>query len=126
MEIRKETAYAIGFLTNLNSPDFFNYLNELLEQDEIDKCKSLFLSMGMDEFVVLKHLGVESEADRGKGLGSFVLSEFLKSTNLSVVLMSDNFESQKEGFNLQDFYERKGFELIPVRGKSGPIMVYRR
>lgn len=88
--------------------DFTNYLNEI-------QLPTAFLN----------NINIEDDF-RGKGLGNELYSEFETAcydNNVKcIILESDNGESQANGFNLNNWYESFGYEIIGNEA-GNPIMI---
>lgn len=70
---------------------------------------------------VLKNLW---STTKGQGHGSKAMEEVVRASQGSpILLVSDNLERQNEGFILQNWYESKGFAILPFKSLSGPLMM---
>ena len=111
-----------GGVTNLDDSGFSLYLDELLEEDVKHEFLLWLQKKVSGNFSYLKHILVEKEF-KGQGMGKDLINHFLSSAEGPVVLVCDNLESQNEGFDLQKWYEKQGFNLTGFSTLSGPIMI---
>lgn len=115
-----EKVYINGEDLSIDSMAFFSFVDEIMDTEKIPKMINYLKNRGIKEVRVLKNIEVSKE-NRGKGLGSLALAEFCKQT--PVLLLCDKLEIQENNFDLEAFYIKKGFEIIPFSGLSGPFML---
>lgn len=116
----------VGYETNIwLEDDLSNYLDEVLEQDIKESFLAYLQSISLDKLTVLKHIYVNSE-ERGLGHGTKLLNQFLNETNLPIILVCDNLESQENGFSLIDWYKSYNFTETGFMTLSGPILIKTR
>lgn len=115
-----------GYITNVSEENFWNYVEDNLQFDEIEKLKKWVKNKKITELAVLKNLWVDEE-DRGKGIGNDLLDEFLNThcgDNIPVFLVCDTFQDQEKGFDLEEWYKKWEFETLPFKCVNG-ILMYR-
>lgn len=74
-------------------------------------------------YAILKSFHVDREI-RGRGLGANLLDQAIEELfdADAFLLVCDSNENQSAGFSLQEFYERRGFEVV-LSTPAGPLMV---
>ena len=108
----------LAYETNpAKEPNLINYLQDQgVEKDIIEAIKKI-----NEDILLVKNMYIDEEY-RGNGFGSIVFEEMLnESTTGKVILISDNEEDQRPGFNLNDFYTEYGFEK--ANKQSSPLMM---
>ena len=125
IDISYQSGAITGYLNSTHEENWQNYLMEFFSQEEVLKIKEYLLSLNIQELVVLKNLSMDLQ-DKGKGIGSKLLIEFInEASGVPILLVCDNLEIQKEGFVLSTWYESYGFETLPFKCLSGPLMLLR-
>jgi len=123
IKIYNEYGEADGYVTRLDSEEFFNYLNNHLDEELVLEVKRYLAETNCKYFAVLKDLVVSSD-ERGKGHGTKLLKTFMaEAKRLPIILICDNLNSQLEGFVLEDWYLSHDFEYTPFKTISGPILI---
>lgn len=101
--LKKETNWKIYLEKEISSPEVLKFLINKIENSTIDS------------IAILKNIEV-NEDHRGNGSGGELMDLFFeKASNECAemyMLVADNGESQKPGFNLVNWYESYGFEVI--------------
>lgn len=116
IEIEVEGSYASGVI-------HFSKLNveNWLESQGVDENLIPILKFPV---AILKNMYVEDE-DRGLGIGTDLLQNFLYESKYngakSVILISDEAQEQEQGFNLTNWYIRKGFKIIGIDNAGYPV-----
>lgn len=123
IELAMGNSSAVGYETNIwLENDLSNYLDEVLDQNVKDSFLAYLKSIGFDKLAVLKHIYVNTE-ERGLGHGKKLLNQFFNETNLPIILICDNLESQENGFSLIDWYKSYNFIETGFVTLSGPILM---
>lgn len=81
-----------------------------------------FLKEQHESVTLLKNINVD-EDHQGEGIGSDLLSDFIGRSEGPILLISDKYESQREGFSLDQWYEGFGFVTVAETG-SGSLMAF--
>lgn len=119
-----------GFNANfLQEPNLRNFLEENYSPDIVDEI-ILFLTNDCKAerglVTVMTHLHVDHDM-RGKGIGSELVGKFLELAESStIILVADEVQEQKTGFDLGEFYKGFGFEQTKFysKGVGGLFVLY--
>jgi GNAT superfamily N-acetyltransferase len=109
-----------GYVVNTEEEQPENFLYDYTDHAPLI---AEWLSENCDSVAIFKNLSVEPEK-RGQGHGSRLMDEAMDEASCACayMLISDRGESQAEGFVLDDFYARRGFEVV-TETNAGNLMV---
>lgn len=122
IEIIELESNVFGFSTHLTDSNAFDYLSAFFNEEEINNIKKWMIKQGIIEFAILRNIYVD-ENNRNTGLGRKLVSSFIsQSCGVPILLLASPDE---EGFLLQEWYEKMGFELTHFYCEDGPLMIKR-
>lgn len=125
IDLSYQSGAITGYTNSIEEENWQNYLIEYYSPEEVIKIKDYLISQNISEIVVLRNVSMDYQ-DKGKGIGSKLLREFLnQAQGVPVILVCDTLESQQEGFSLISWYESYGFEALNFKCLSGPLMLRR-
>lgn len=110
----------VGFVADVSDPVIASYLGKFTPRG-VDIQSAL--KAVTDRIAVLEDIEVP-ESLRGKGLGVHLLEHFMQAADgAPILLVADAIETQSEGFDLVDWYSRRGFGEVE-RTMVGPVMLH--
>lgn len=115
---------AEGYVVDVDEVNVSNWLaGEGLDESQVQRIvAALRVNVDSKAIAVLKSINVDEDL-RGDGIGGGLLSEFLhEAGSAAVLLVSDRAESQTEGFDLEAWYQRKGFARF-TQVSGGAMMI---
>lgn len=122
IELTEDGGSLSGYVVDANEVNLENYL-----QDHTEHASQIMdlLRERQETVALLRNLAVDEDC-RGHGIGTTLLGRFFEEAETvgatAFLLISDENESQAEGFVLSEWYESFGYEhTLPTI--SGPIMV---
>lgn len=121
IDVNHEYASALGYVVSSSAENVGNYLaNHSADHDRI----AHWFAENVMTVCVLRNVNVD-EDQRGKGYGNDALDEFIQAAGpfAPIILISDKYEGQEEGFELDKWYEGWGFSKV-TSCASGAIMVF--
>lgn len=122
IELSEDGGSLFGYVVDASEVNLANYFD-----DHIDYASQVMdlLRERREVVALLRNLAVDEDC-RGQGIGSALVSRFLeeaeKAGATAFILISDENESQADGFVLAEWYESFGFERA-LASNEGPIMV---
>lgn len=125
LKAKDNTSYISGFINEPSSDQFMSYFDMLLDEDAMKSFKQWLSFQPLQNFGIIKHIDVAKES-KGKGIGKYLLQSFVLEAGCSVLLVCDNLEPQREGFDLEKWYVSQGFDYIGVSSRSGPVLILTR
>ena len=120
VEVSHDHAAASGYIVSSSAENVGNYFSSHTE-DHTRIAK--WLELNVATVCVLKNVNVDDD-QRGNGYGNDALDEFMRFADSAeaIILISDRYESQEDGFVLDKWYENWGFSKVTTC-TSGTIMV---
>lgn len=122
IELSEDGGSLSGYVVDTIEVNLANYLED--HTDQAGQIMNLLRERN-EVVALLRNLAVDEDC-RGQGIGSVLVSRFLDEAEAlgatAFLLISDENESQSEGFDLSEWYESFGFERALPSGE-GPIMV---
>jgi len=111
-----------GYIVNCLEENYQNFLlNNVENSEQLNTIINFIKENKIEKILVVKNLNVNEEY-QGQGIGRSLLDEALEDCDISI-LISDKYESQREGFNLNKFYEDSDFLTI-TETSAGSLMCY--
>lgn len=111
-----------GYAVPVSSENIVNFLSGEVG-GSVGQQVIFVLQRSVDRVAVIKSLHVDEEF-RGNGIGAQLVSDFLEASGSDcIVLLADAHESQKDGFDLERFYESFDFEAA-YSTPAGPLMIF--
>lgn len=122
IEINVDGGSLSGYVVDAGEVNLGNYLDDHTPlADQIMEA----LREQREVVALLRNLEVDEEV-RGQGIGTAMVEQFFEEAErlgaTSLLLISDEQESQADGFELSRWYESFGFEPA-LATEQGPIMV---
>lgn len=115
-----------GFILPATHPHIAGYLASFTDKALV---LAEVLSAQHAVIAVLERLYIPDEERRGEGWGNKLMEQFKarcrdeKAT--AILLVADVYEEQRAGFDLEAWYQRKGFDVV-LWTNAGPLYTYPR
>ena len=122
IELEEEGGALSGYLVSYSDNNYKNFLSKEVKDEERLKAVIDFIEHNKyDQVLIIKNLNVEDKY-QGKGIGRNLLEGAISDCSIAL-LIADSIESQRENFQLEQFYE--GSDFMKVSSEiSGPLMVF--
>lgn len=119
IEIIDDESNVFGYITSLDETAF-DYMSAFFSNEQIKNITAWLEKQKIYEFAVLRNIYVD-EANRGQGFGKSLVAQFMSQTQgLPILLLASPDE---ENFQLQEWYQKLGFELTSFLCEDGPLML---
>jgi GNAT superfamily N-acetyltransferase len=122
IEISREGGSLSGYVVDASEPNIGNYLEQ---HTNLAKMVTHRLRAYGERVALLRNMNVD-EDQRGNGIGTQLISEFMEeadSVGATVyMLICDIHEGQAPGFDLKAWYESFGF-VAAMDTSEGPLML---
>lgn len=122
IELSRDGGSLSGYVVDASEPNIGNYLDQHTNLSEMVTHR---LRVYGERIALLRNMSVD-EDQRGKGIGSQLVSEFMEEADAAgatvYMLICDIHQTQAPGFDLKGWYESFGF-IAAMETSEGPLMV---